>query len=143
MCANACAFSNRVFGLTRTMAGRGTRATRTKAQLTNVVTEYHSKQPYIQHGGILLSAVAFIPFQGQCKERFFAFFFCFFFSFFNKRHYCKSTRLRIGKFRRQIKKKGMQVLFTSPSSSPISFSLLLICVGEPMVHYNWPLSSCR
>lgn len=36
-----------------------------------------------------------------------------------------------------------EVLSASPSSSPISFSLLLICGGEPMVHYNWPLSSCR
>ena len=41
----------------------------------------------------------------------------------------------------ELRRNGQES--SSPSSSPRSFSLLLICGGEPMVHYNWPLSSCR
>lgn len=65
--------------------------------------------------------------------------------FFNMYRYCKSTRHQICKYQRQIKKKATGKFFFSrfPLLFPISFSLLLICVGEPMVHYNWPLSSCR
>lgn len=73
------------------------------------------------------------------QQKDFFFFFC-----HPLHHFCKSNRRRIRKLQRQIKKKATgKFLFAYPSSSAMFFALLLICGRESMVHYNWPLSSCR
>lgn len=103
--------------------------------------------PNVQHWRILSSLVAFIPFEEQCKECLLTFWvFCFFWGLFFNFIFSESRNVRLPGWANisgaggQIGKKGTPLTTTS---TPTSFPLLLFCAGEPMVHYNWPLSSCR
>lgn len=72
-----------------------------------------------------------------------------FFSFFSPKlhhywvtvnpHGAESANI-VGKLRR---KRTGKFFSLTPPLQPYFVSLLLICGREPMVHYNWPLSSCR
>lgn len=55
--------------LIRAMVGAGAGIIRTKAKLSDVAMEYHSKKPYIFPGWILSSLMAFISLKDQCKKR--------------------------------------------------------------------------
>lgn len=70
----------------------------------------------------VMSSVAFIPFKGQFKERL-SF-------FFNMHRYCKSTRHRICKYQRQIKKKGTVKFFSLPPPLHPYPSLSYLSVAE-------------
>lgn len=54
-------------------------------------------------------------------------------------HRAESANI-VGKLRR---KRTGKLFSLTPPLQPYFVSLLLICGREPMVHYNWPLSSCR
>lgn len=78
---------------------------------------------------MLSSSVAFIPFKGHFKEKM-IFFSLLFPQIASLLGYCKSTWRRIGKYRRQIKKKAnREVIFAYPSSSAI-FCLSPTTVAE-------------
>lgn len=128
-CICFCVFQQ--FLAMRAMVDTGAWATRTKGSVTKMAIGI---PPLLLHGGILLSSEVFILFKGHCKRN------PFFSSHLVTVNPLESESANInGKLRRN----GWQLVFTSPSSSPISFSLLLICGREPMAHYNWSLSSCR